>query len=128
MRVVVIKLRFAVGSHVCIIVGASDIRCIVKMGASSLGGLSIATSVATLCSSAFGGIRMALIALARLLMRCCPLGVPAAISIDVCNSLVSALRCALRLRLGTWQCCGKRLADPEMRYACIFGTKYKLHR
>ena len=128
MRVVVIKLRFAVGSHVCIIVGASDIRCIVKMGASSLGGLSITMLVATLCSSAFGGIKMALIALVRLLMRRRPLGVPVAISVAVCNSLVSALRCALGLRFGIWQCCGKSSADLEMQYACVSGTKYKLHR
>ena len=127
MRAVVIKFCFANGSRVCIIVGASDILGIVQMGASSLVGLSITTSVATLCSSSFGGARMALIALARLLMRRFSLGVPAAIFVSVCNSLVSALRCALWLRFGTWQCCGKSSADPEMRYACVSGTKYKLH-
>jgi hypothetical protein len=36
------------------------------------------------------GVRMALMAVARLLMRWCPLGVPAAVTIAVCNSSVSA--------------------------------------
>ncbi len=92
MQAVVIKLHFAFGSLVCIISGASDIRCNVMMGASSLGGLPITTSVATLCSSAFVGVRMALMAGARLLMRWRLLGVPAAFTVAVCNSLVSALR------------------------------------
>ena len=48
MRAVVIKLRFAVGSLVCIITGASELRGIIHMCASSLGGLSIITSVVTL--------------------------------------------------------------------------------
>ena len=70
---------------------------------------------------------MALMAGARLLMRWRLLGVPAAFTVAVCNSLVSALRCALGLRFGTWQCCGKNSAGPEMRYAHVSGTKYKLH-
>ena len=127
MRAVVIKLRFAVGSRVCMIAGASEIRGIFQMGASSLGGLSITSSVATLCSSSFGGARMALIVLARLLMSRRPLVVPAAISVVVCNSSVSAVRCAFGLRLGTWQCCGKSSTDPKIRYARVSGTKYKLH-
>ncbi len=126
-RTVVIKLRFAVGSRVCMIAGASEIRGIFQMGASSLGGLSRTSLLATLCSSPFGGARMALIALARLVISRRPLVVPAAISVAVFNSLVSALRCAFGLRLGTWQCCGKSSADPEIRYACVSGTKYKLH-
>ena len=48
IRAVVIKLRFAIGSRVCLIAGASDIHGIVKMGSLSLDGLSITTSVATL--------------------------------------------------------------------------------
>ncbi len=128
LRAVVIKLRFAVGSHICIIAGASNIRCIITMGASSLGGLPITTSVATLCSSTFVGVRMALIALTRLLMRWHPLGVPAAFTVVVCNSLVSALRSALGLRFGTCQCCGKSLANPQMRFARVSRTKYKVHR
>ena len=99
MHAVVIKLSFAVGSCVCMIAGASDIRGIIQVCAFSLGGLSIMSSVATLCSSSFGGARMAFMALARLLMSCRPLFVPAAITVVVCNSLVSALRCALGLRL-----------------------------
>ena len=122
MQIVVIKLHFAVGSLVCIISGASDICCIVTMGASSLGGLPITMLVATLCSSVFVGVMMALMAVARLLMRRGPLGVPAAVTVAVCNSLVSALRCALGLRFRTWQCCGNISADPEMQYACVFGT------
>ena len=128
MHTVVIELHFAIGSRVCIIAGASNIRCFVKMGASSLGGLSITMLVATLCSSTLGGIRMALIALARCLMRQRPLDVPAAISVALCNSLVCALRCALGLRFGTWQCCGKSLANLEMRDARASGTKYKIHQ
>jgi hypothetical protein len=127
MRAVVIKFHLAVGSRVFRMAGASDILGTIPMGASSLLGLSITTSVATLCSSSVEGVRMALIALARLLMRRLPLGVPAAIFVLVCNSSVSALRCALGLRFGTWQCCGKSSADPEMRYARVSGTKYKLH-
>ena len=87
-----------------------------------MGGLPRTVSVATLCSSAFVGVRMALMAVARLLMRWRPLGVPAVVAVAVCNSLVSALRCALGLRFRTWQCCGNISADPEMQYACVFGT------
>ena len=67
MRAVVIKFRFAVWYRVCMIAGASEIRGIVPMGAFSLVGLSITSSLVTLCSSSFGGARMALIALPRLL-------------------------------------------------------------
>ena len=38
MHAVVINLRFAVGSHVCMIAGASEIHSIFQMGASSLRG------------------------------------------------------------------------------------------
>ena len=100
MRFIVIKLRFAVGSRVCMIADASEICGIIQMGASSLGGLSITSLLATRCSSLFGGARMALIALARLFIIRQPLGVPAAVSVAVVNSLVSALRCAFGLRLG----------------------------
>jgi len=127
MRFVVIMLRFAVGSRVCMIAGASEICGIVQMGASSLGGLSMTSLLATLCSSLFGGARMALIALAGLLISRRPLGVPAAVSVAVVNYSVSALRCVFGLRLGTWQCCGKSSADPEIRYARVSSTKYKLH-
>jgi hypothetical protein len=83
MRAVVIKLHFAVGSRVCMIAGAFEIRGLVQMCV----GLSITSSLATLCSSSFGGAsaRMALIAFARLLMSYRPLVVPAAISVAVCN-------------------------------------------
>ncbi len=94
MHCVVIKLRFAVGSRVCMIAGASEIRGIVQMGASPLGGFSMTSLLATLCSSLCRGARMALIALARLLISPQPLGVPAAVSVAVVNSSVSALRCA----------------------------------
>ena len=117
-----IKFCFAVGSLVCMISGASDIRCIVNMGASCLLGISIPLSVATLCFSAFVGVKMALMAVVRLLTRRHPLVVFVAVAVDVINSLVMALRCALALRFGAWQCCGNSLADPEMRYACVSGT------
>ena len=112
MRAVVIKLRFAVESLVCIIPMASYIRCNITMGASRLG--SLTTLVDTLRSSAFVGVRMALMAVARLSMRRRPLGVPVAVAVAVCNSSVSSLRCALGLRFGTWQCCGNSSANPEM--------------
>ena len=122
MCAVVIKFCFAVGSLACMISGASDICCIVNMVASCLLGISIPMLVATLCSSAFVGVKMALMAVARLLMRRHPLVVFAAVAVVVCNSLVRALRCALGLGFGTWQCCGNSLADPAMRYACVSGT------
>jgi hypothetical protein len=100
MRAVVSILRLAVGSLVCIIAGASVILCIVTMGASSLGSLSRTISVSTLCSFTFGCKRMVFIALARCLMRHLPLVVPVAGFVVACNSLVSALRCALGLRFG----------------------------
>ena len=100
MQAVVIKFCFAIGSLVFIISRASDIRCIVTMGAYSLGGLPIMMVVATLCSSVFLGVRMALMAVARLLMRQRSLGVRAAFTVAVCNSLVSFLRCALGSDLG----------------------------
>ena len=96
MHAVMIKLRFAIGSLVCMIAGASEIRGIVQMCASSLWGLAIMSSVATVCSSLFWGARMVLIVLGR------PLVVPGAVTIVVCNSSVSALKCAFGLRLGTW--------------------------
>ena len=122
MRAVLIKLRLAIGSLVCIIAGASVIRCIVTMGASSYVTLSRNISVPTLCSSSFGGARMALIDLPRLLMSLQPLVVPAANFVSFCNSSVSALRCAVGIRFGTWHRCGKSLADPEIRYARVSGT------
>ena len=121
MRAVLIKLRLAVGSLVFIISGASVIRCIVTMGASFPVTLSRNISSLTLCSSSFGGARMALIVLLRILMSLRPLVVPAAIFVSFCNSSVSALRCAVGLRFGTWQCCGKSSADPEIRYAVFPG-------
>ena len=122
MQAVVIKFCFAVGSLVCIIYGASNIRWIVTMGASWLLGISIPMLVATLCSSAFVGIKMALMAVARLLMRRRPWVVPVAVAVAVCNSLVSALRFALGLRFRNWQCYGKSSADPKMQYAHVSGT------
>ena len=92
------------------------------MGASWLLDNSIPMSVATLCSSTVVGVMMVLMAVAKLLMRWHPLVVPAAVAIDVCNSLVSPLRCALGLRFGTWQCYGNSLADPKMRYTLVSGT------
>ena len=122
MRTVVFKFLFAVGSLACMIFRASDIHCIVTMGASCLLGNSIPMLVATLCSSAFVGVKMALMAVARLLTRRCPLVVFAAVAVVVINSLVRALRYALALRFETWQCCGNSSADPEMRYTRISGT------
>jgi hypothetical protein len=82
--------------------------------------------LSTLCSFAMGGFRMALIALPNDLMSVQPLCVLAAMPVVTSNSLVSAFKCALLLRLGTWQCLGNSLADPEILYARVFGT-YMLH-
>ena len=73
-------------------------------------------------NTAFVGVKKALMAMARLLMRRHPLVVFAAVAVAVCNSSVSALRCALGLRFGTWQCCGNSSADPKMQYASVSGT------
>jgi hypothetical protein len=48
------------------------------------------------------------------LMSVRPLCVLAAMPVDVSNSSVSAFKCALLLRLGTWQCWGNSSADPEI--------------
>jgi hypothetical protein len=100
MRAVLIKFCLAVGSLVFIIAGASDIRGIVTMGASTLASLSRTGSVSTLCSTTVWGERMVFIALARCLIRRLPLVVPVANVDVVCNSSVSAFSCALLLRFG----------------------------
>ena len=76
----------------------------------------------TLCLLAMGGFRMALIALPNDWISVRPLCVLAAMPVDTSNSLVSAFKCALLLRLGTWQCWGNSSADPEILYAHVSGT------
>ena len=77
--------------------------------------------LSTFCSHTEGGVRMALIAFANTLMSLRPLCVLAALPVNISNFLVSAFKCALLLRLGTWQCWGNNLADPKILYARVSG-------
>ena len=65
---------------------------------------------------------MALIAFPNNLMSVRPLCVLAVMPVVVFNSSVSAFKCALLLRLGTWQCWGNSSADPKILYARVSGT------
>ena len=76
----------------------------------------------TLCLLTAGGLRMALIAFPNTLMSVRHLCVLAAMPLVFSNSLVSAFKCALVLRLGTWQCWGNSSADPKILYARVSGT------
>ena len=129
MRAVVNKFCFAVGSHACMIAGALDILGIGNMYSFALCGSTFPLSLSTLCSPpSVDRFSMALIAFPNILMSFWPLCVFDAMPVAVSNSSVSAFKCALLLRFGTWQCRGKSLADPEILYARISGTSYKLHQ
>ncbi len=41
----------------------------------------------------------------------------------VTSSSITSCKCSFYNRKGTWQCCGNNLADPEIQYACVSGTK-----
>ncbi len=65
---------------------------------------------------------MALIAFPNDLMSVRPLCILADVPVVISNSLVSAFKCALLLRIGTWHCWGNSSTDPEILYARISGT------
>jgi hypothetical protein len=39
------------------------------------------------------------------------------------SSSITSCKCSFHNKKGTWQCCGNNLADPEIRYAHVSGTK-----
>ena len=41
----------------------------------------------------------------------------------VMSSSITSCECSFHNKKGTWQCCGNNLADPEIRYARVSGTK-----
>ncbi len=43
--------------------------------------------------------------------------------IVVTNSSMTSCKCLFHIKNGTWQCCGKSSAEPEMWYARVSGTK-----
>jgi hypothetical protein len=122
MCFVLLKLCLAVGSRICIIAGALEI-CMIGRGSSlSTGGTSILFALVTLCSTLVCGIRMSSRAFCKHLISIWPFCICDGMPVDICSPLVSAFRCALLLRFGTWQCCGNNSADPEILYARISGT------
>ena len=117
-----IKFLLGVMSHAFMIAGASEILVIGTMSSVPRWVASSRMLLSTLCLLAMGGLRMALIVLPNDLMSVQPLCILAAMPVVISNSLVSAFKCALLLRLGTWQCWGNSLADPEILYAHGSGT------
>jgi hypothetical protein len=55
-------------------------------------------------------------------MNAMPLLLLATFVVDITDSLVSASKCAVSLRLGTWHCCWNSSADPDTQYAHVSGT------
>ena len=91
-----------------------DIRDIGNMATFTPGGSIFPLSLSTHCSPPVGGFRMSLIAFPNILMNFWPLSLCIfdAMPVTVCNSSVRALKCALSLRFGTWQCYWKKLGRP----------------
>ena len=117
-----VKFLLAVRPRAFMIAGVSEILVISTMSSVLRFVVTSRMLVSTLCLPAMGGFRMALIPLPNDLMSVRPLFVLAAMPVDTSNSLVSAFKCALLLRLGTWQCWGTSSADPEILYARVSGT------
>ena len=117
-----IKFLLAVGSGTFMIAGVSEILGIGTMSSVSRCVAISGMLLSTLCLLAMGGFRMAVIAFPNDLMSVQPLCVLAAMPVFISNSSVSAFKCALLLRLGTWQCWGNSSADPEILYAHVSGT------
>ncbi len=122
VRVSFIKFLLAVGSRAFMIAGALEILVIGTMSSVSRCVVTSQMLLSTLCLLAMGGFGMAFIALPNDLMSVRPLFVLAAMPVDTSNSLVSAFKCALLLRLGAWQCWGNSLTDPEILYVHVSGT------
>jgi len=100
---VVNKFCLAVRSSACMIAGASDILGICNMYSFALGGSTFPVLLSTHCSpSSVDGFSMALIAFPDILMSFWPLCVFDAMPVAVSYSSVSAYKCALLLRFGTW--------------------------
>jgi hypothetical protein len=106
---VFLSWRFAVGFRACMMGGASVIRLIVIIGASSitLCFRSLSANL-TLCSSLLAavGFNILVMLVWRFLMHARPFGVAAAIAVSVASSSVNARRCWMLVRFGSWQCCG----------------------
>jgi hypothetical protein len=83
-------------------------------------------SLSTPCSSWGVGCRISSIALCNFQMNALLLLVLSTFVVVDSNSLVSAFKWAVLLRLGTWQCWGKSSADPKTRHAHVSGTQYRL--
>jgi hypothetical protein len=120
VHAVVIKFCLAIGSRICMIAGASDILGIGMWASVVLGGSTV--SLFTLSSSLGGDVSMSSSAFCSPVISCRPLCVSAAMPVNVVISLVSAFKCALLLRFGTWQCCGNNSAEPEILYARVYRT------
>ncbi len=118
VRAIVIKFCSAVGSCICMIAGALDILGIGMWASVVLGGSMV--SLFTLSSSLGGDVSMSSSAFCSPMISCCPLCIRAAMPVDLVISLVSAFKCALLLRFGTWQCCGNNSAESEILYDRIF--------
>ena len=129
--------RLEVGFCASIIGGALVMRGTVMMGDWSI---TLCSSALTLCSShltlccACGvaidvwGVRMCLIFTCNFLMSALPFAVVPALVVTLASSSVSAHRCWCCVRFGTWQCWGNSSVDPDILYALVSGTKYRLHR
>ena len=125
-----------IGFRACIIGGALVIQGTVMMGDLSItlcsSALTLCSSSLTLCCACGGGIdawgvRMFLIFTCNFLMSALPFAVVPALVVTSASSLVSARRCWCCIRFGTWQCCGNSSVDPNILYALVSGTKYRLH-
>jgi hypothetical protein len=116
----VIKFCLAVGSRVCMIAGALDILGFGMWASVVLGGSTVL--LFTLSSSLGGDVSMSSSAFCSPVISCHPLCVRTAMPVNVVISSVSAFKCALLLRFGTWQCCGNNLAEPKILYAHVPGT------
>ena len=118
-RGVLANVRFAVGFRDCIIGGALDILVMGIMGYVSIplcsSSLWAAVTV-TLCGVAVDvGCNKVSIRLARSVSNRRPFGVWLARSVLADSSSVNARKCWCKVSVGSWQCCGKSSAEPEMR-------------
>ncbi len=118
-RGVLANVRFAVGFRDCIIGGASDIRVMGIMGYVSITLCSSslwAPVTVTLCGVARGGgCNKVSIRWERSVSNRLPFWVWLARSVSAVSSSVNARKCWCGVSVGSWQCCGKSSAEPEMR-------------
>ncbi len=115
---ILMRFCFAVGLHVCIIAGLFDTLCTSIWGVGVIG-----VPAVTLCFAVTGGGIITTSRWAqRILIRAFPFRVLRAFVVSVANFPVSAFKCLVGLRFGTWQCCGKSSAEPNIQYGCILGT------